>query len=61
MPKVNNLCWRGGNPEEGHNYISYGGPPTAGITQWGGGSRGCNGLAACFCFLSENPITYGGS
>ena len=41
-----------------HKYISYGGPPTA---QLGGGSRGCNGIGACFCFPSENSITYGGS
>ena len=71
MPKVNNLCWGGGSQVEGgsatlpinfglspHKYISYGGPPTA---QLGGGSRGCNGIGACFCFPSENSITYGGS
>ena len=71
MPKVNNLCLGGresgggrfSNPPKKfglspHKYISYGGPPTA---QLGGGSRGCNGIRACFCFPSENSITYAGS
>ena len=71
MPKVNNLCLGGGESVGGrlsnppnklglspHKYISWEGPPSA---QFGGGSRGCNGIGACFCFPSENPITYGGS
>ena len=71
MPKVNNLCLGGrgsgggrfSNPPNKlglspHKYISYGGPPTAKL---GGGSRGCHQIGACFCFPSENPITYGGS
>ena len=74
VPKVNNLCLGGRESGGGrfsqppkklglspHNYISYGGPSTAGTAQFGGGSRGCNGLRACFCFPSANPITYGGS
>ena len=43
------------------NYISYGGPPTTGRAELGGGLRGCSGLGACFCFPSVNPITYGRS
>ena len=71
MPKVNNLCWGGGNPVEGGsatlpiNLIS---PPTTTspredpqLPNWGGGSRGCNRIGACFCVPSENPIAYGGS
>ena len=71
MPKVNNLCFGGresgggrfSNPPNklglsSHNYISYGGPPSARL---GGGSIVCNGIRTCFCFSSENPITYGGS
>ena len=74
MPKVNNLCWGGGNPVEGGSAtlpINLVSPPTTTsptedpqlrvLPNWGGGSRGCNGLGACFCFPSENPITYGGS
>ena len=49
VPKVNNLCWggeSGGGRLSNHpnklglsplNYISYGGPPTAGIARLGGG------------------------
>ena len=71
MPKVNNLCSGGGNPAEGGsatlpiNLVSP--PATTSPTEdpqlpyWWGGSRGCNGIGACVCFRSENPITYGGS
>ena len=74
MPKVNNLCWRGGNPVEGGSAtlpINLVSPPTTTsptedpqmrvLPVSGGGSRGCNGIGACFCFPSENPITYRGS
>ena len=70
-PKVNNLCWGGGNPVEGGSAtlrINLVPPSTTPsptkdpqLPNWGGGSRGCNGIGACFCFPSENPITYGGS
>ena len=74
MPKVNNLCWGGGNPVEGVSDtlpINLVSPPTTTsptedpqlpvLPNLGGGSRGCNGLGPCFCFPSKNPITYGGS
>ena len=71
MPKVNNLCCRGGNLVEGGSAtlpILLVWPPTTTspteapqLPDWGGGSRGCNGIGACLCFPSENPITYGGS
>ena len=74
MPKVNNLCWGRGNPVEGGSAtlpVNLVSPPTTTsptedpqprvLPNWGGGSRGCNGLRACFCFPSENPITRGGS
>ena len=74
MPKVNNLCWVGGNPVEGGSAtppINLVSPTTTTspmedpqprvLPNWGGGSRGCGGLGACFCFPSENPITCGGS
>ena len=71
MPKVNNLCWGGGNPVEGGSAtlpISLvSSPRNTSLTEdpqlpkFGGGSRGCNRTGACFCFPSESPITYGGS
>ena len=73
MPKANNLCWGGGNPVEAGSVtlpINLVSPPTTTSPtenpqprvppDWGG-SRGCNGLGGCFCFLSKNPITCGGS
>ena len=58
MPKVNNLCWGGGNPVEGGSAtlpINLVSPPTnTSPTEdpqppnLGGGSRGCNGIGACF-------------
>ena len=42
------------------NNISYRGAITAGTAQLQK-SRDRNGLGACFCFLSANQITYGGS
>ena len=66
MPKVDNLCWGGATLRI--NVVS---PPTTTsptedpqprvLPHFGGGSRGCNGLGACFCFPSKNPITCGGS
>ena len=71
MQKVNNLCWGGENPVEGGSAtlpINLVSPlantsPTEDpqLPNFGGGSRGCNGIGACFYFPSENPITYGGS
>ena len=74
VPKVSNVCWGGGNPVEGGSAtvpINSVSPPSTtspmedpqprGLPNLGGGSRGCNGLGACFCFPSANPITYGGS
>ena len=71
MPKVNNLCWGGGNPGEGGSAtlpINLVSPPTntsptedPQLPNLEGGSRGCNKIGASFCFPSENPITYGGS
>ena len=74
VPKVHNLCWGGresgggrfSNPPKKFglsslNYAFYGGPPMAGTAPLGAGSRGCNGLGACFCFPSVDPITYCGS
>ena len=74
MPKVDDLCWGGGNPVEGGsatlpiNLVTL--PSTTSPMQdlqprvlpnGGGGSRGCNGLGACFSFPSGNPTSYGGS
>ena len=74
VPKAKNLCWGGGNPVEGGSAtlpINLSSPPSTTspmedcqprvLPNRGRGSRGCNGLGACFCFPSENPITYGGS
>ena len=72
--KVNNLCWGGENLVEGGSAtlpINLVPPPSTTfpmedpqsrvLPNWGGGSRGCNGLGACFCFPSADQITYGGS
>ena len=74
-PKVNNLCLGGGeNPVERGSAtlpINFVSPPATTIPvedpqprvlpHLGGGSRGCNGLGALFCFPSVDPVTYGGS
>ena len=74
MPKINNLCCGGGNPVEGGSAalpINLVSPLTTTspteepqprvLPNFGGGSRGCNGLGARFCFPSESAITRGGS
>ena len=73
VPKVNNLCWEGENLVEGGAVTlpkNLSSPPSTTFPikdpqrrycPIGGGFRGCNGLGARFCFLSVDPITYGGS
>ena len=70
VPKVNNLCWGGGNPLEGgsatlqRNLVSPPSttspmeePPSWVLPNFGGVSAGCNRVGACFCFPSANAIT----
>ena len=74
MPKVNNLCWGGGNPVEGGSAtlpIDLVSPPaTTSTTEdrqrrvlsyWGGDPEVATGSEPVFCFSSKNPISCGGS
>ena len=60
VPKVNSLCWWEENGGRFSNPLNTFCLPPQLHFLWrtaGGGSRGCNGLRAFFCFPSVDPIT----